>query len=97
MKNVIENFALEEKTGKGQPSGEFKMDKKQCMAASRDAVEKAKKITGKELDDFMSQYFARTWEHFDVNNVLLIDALDMPAFEKYLMSDQGVDLDGLYA
>ena len=96
MKNIIENYALEQKTEKGQPSGEFKMDKKMCMAASRDAVEKAKNIKGKELDDFMNQYFSRTWEHFDVNNDQVIDALDMPAFEKYLMSDQGVDLDGLY-
>ena len=45
----------------------------------------------------MSQYFSRTWEHFDVNNEQLVDALDMPAFEKYLMSDQGVDLDAIYA
>lgn len=44
----------------------------------------------------MSQYFQRTWDHFDVNNEQLVDALDMPAFEKYLMSDQGVDLDGFY-
>ena len=97
MKNVIENFALEEKTGKGEPSGTFKMDKKQAMAASRDVVEKSRNIHGKELDDFMSQYFSRTWEHFDVNNEQLVDALDMPAFEKYLMSDQGVDLDAMYA
>lgn len=97
MKNIIENYALEQKTEKGEPSGTFKMDKKQTMAASRDAVQKAKKIEGKELDSYMNQYFSRTWEHFDVNNDQLIDALDMPAFEKYFMSDQGVDLDALYA
>ena len=44
----------------------------------------------------MNQYFARTWEHFNVNNDSVIDALDMPGFQKYLLSDQGVDLDSLY-
>ena len=96
MKNVIENFALEEKTEKGQPSGTFKMDKKQSMALSKEVVGKQKKIQGKELDDYMNQYFGRTWEHFDVNNDQLIDATDMPGFEKYLLSDQGIDLDALY-
>ena len=40
MKNVIENFALEEKTEKGEPSGTFKMDKKQAMALSKEVVQK---------------------------------------------------------
>ena len=96
MKNVIENFALEQKTDKGQPSGTFMMDKKQTMACSKDLVGKAKKIQGKELDEFMSQYFARTWEHFDVNNDQLLDAADMPGFQKYMLSEQGIDLDALY-
>ena len=96
MKGVIENFALEEKSDKGQPSGTFMMDKKQAMALSKDVVGKSKKIQGKELDDYMNQYFARTWEHFNVNNDAVIDALDMPGFEKYMLSDQGIDLDGLY-
>ena len=96
MKAVIENFALEEKSDKGQPSGTFMMDKKQAMALSKDVIGKSKKIQGKELDDYMNQYFARTWEHFNVNNDAVIDALDMPGFQKYMLSDQGIDLDGLY-
>ena len=87
MRNVIENFALEEKTDKGQPSGTFVMDKKQAMALSKDVVGKKMKIQGKELDDYMNQYFGRTWEHFDVNHDEKIDALDMTGFEKYMLSD----------
>ena len=41
----------------------------------------------------MKQYFQRTWEHFDVNNDNYLDFADMPAFEKYLASDQSLDLD----
>ena len=43
----------------------------------------------------MNQYFGRTWEHFDVNESNMLDALDMPAFMKYLCSDQSLDLDNL--
>jgi hypothetical protein len=50
-------------------------------------VEKYKNLSGKPVDDYMSQYFARTWEHFDVNEEGKLDALDMPAFMKYLVSD----------
>ena len=40
MKNVIENYALEQKTEKGEPSGTFMMDKKQAMALSKEVVQK---------------------------------------------------------
>jgi hypothetical protein len=50
-------------------------------------VGKHKSLEGPALDKFMNQYFGRTWEHFDVNEANMLDALDMPAFMKYLCSD----------
>ena len=73
------------------------MDKKQTMNASKWIIGKVKKIEGKELDNYMKQYFQRTWEHFDVNQVGMLDTLDMTAFMKYLASDQGIDLDAIAA
>lgn len=35
MRTILENFALEKKTEKGEPSGTFKMDKKNTLSASR--------------------------------------------------------------
>lgn len=95
MRSMIENYALEQKTAKGEPSGIFRMNQKQTMQASKDVVAKNKKLEGKALDDFMSQYFERTWEHFDVNKETMLDVLDMPPFMKYLCSDQAMDLDGM--
>ena len=48
-----------------------------------------------DVDTYINQYFARTWDHFDVNKDGKLDTLDMTAFMKYLASDQGVDLDEL--
>ena len=96
MVKVLNDYALEQKTAKGEPSGVFKMDKAQCMALAKDVIGKVKGFQGKELDGFINQYFQRTFEHFDVNNTGLLDTLDMTAFMKYLASDQSIDLDSLY-
>ena len=93
MTTIIKNFALEQKTKDGTASGTFKMGKKQTQDAARQIVQKYKKINGKELDDYMGQYFQRTWEHYDVNNEGTLDVLDMTAFMNYILSDQNFNLD----
>ena len=54
MRNIIENYALEQKNEKGEASGTFMMDKKQTMNASKDVVGKIKKLEGPELDTFVN-------------------------------------------
>ena len=93
MRHMIMDYALESKSSDGKPGGVFKMDKKNTMAAGKEVIGKFKNLKGKELDSYMKQYFARTWEHFDVNGEGKLETLDMPAFMKYLASDQGIDLD----
>ncbi len=88
---------MEKKDGKGHGSGVFKMDKAHTKSVARDVAIKQKKLSGKELDNFVEQYFTRTWDHFDVNNEGMLDTLDMTAFMKYFVSDQGMDLDGMFA
>ena len=90
---ILTKFALEGKNADGTPNGNFFMDQKETKRAGKMIVEKYKKLEGKEEEDYMKQYFDRTWEYFDVNNDNRLDALDMPAFMKYLCSDQSIDLD----
>jgi len=95
MHHILFEYALEEKNGEGKPSGSFMMNKKWTQAASREVLTKHKKMDDATADKYMNQYFGRTWEHFDVNEANMLDALDMPAFMKYLCSDQSLDLDKL--
>ena len=95
MYQIINNYALEQKTEKGEPSGVFKMDKANTMNAAKAVIKQVKKVDGKELDNYVNQYFPRTWEHFDVNKEGKLDVLDMPAFMKYVCSDRSLDLDGM--
>ena len=69
------------------------MDEKQTKRAAKMIVEKYKHLEDKENDEYIKQYFPRTWEHFDVNEEGKLDADDMPGFMKYLCSDQSIDLD----
>merc|ERR1712078_424823 len=90
---ILTHFALEGKDEAGKPNGKFVMDKATTKDAGEQIVSKYKKLDGKPLDDYMNQFFQRTWEHFDVNQEGKLDSTDMPAFMKYLLSDQSVDLD----
>ena len=96
MRTVIDQYALEKKNDKGQPSGKFYMNEKLSKELAQEVVRRAKKLEGKELEEYTKQYFTRTWKHFDVNDTGMLDAMDMTAFCKYFASDQSVDLDALF-
>jgi len=93
--HILREYALEEKNNNGAPTGNFFMNKKWTQVASKEVLQKQKKLEGEALEKYMNQYFGRTWEHFDVNEKNMLDALDMPAFMKYLCSDQSLDLDNI--
>jgi len=97
MRSIYTKFALEQKTAAGKPSGVFKMDKNGTKSVATQVMSRVKNLQGKDLDGFVGQYFNRTWDHFDVNQAGKLDTLDMTAFMKYMASDQGIDLDGLFA
>ena len=95
MHHILEEYALEGKDEAGKPNGVFLMNKKWTMEAAREVVQKSKKLPEDQLEKYMNQYFGKTWKHFDVNESEILDAADMPAFMKYLCSDQSLDLDKL--
>ena len=53
MRKVIDEFALEKKTDKGQPSGVFVMNKATTKAMAKEVVARVKKLEGKELDAYV--------------------------------------------
>ena len=97
MRYILTEYALEEKDLKGNPTGIFKLNKKMTTDLSREMISKVKDLQGDKIDEYMNQYFTRTWEHFDVNETGFLDKTDMSGFCKYLLSDQSVDLDSLFA
>ena len=44
MRHVISDYALEQKTKDGKPSGNFYMDKKQTLNAAKETIKKFQKV-----------------------------------------------------
>ena len=87
MKSMLLNYSLEGKNEDGTPNGKFYMNEATTRQAASEILATHKDLKGKENEDYLKEYFARTWAHFDVNKAGMIDTLDMPSFMRFLASD----------
>ena len=78
MRSMYENYALEQKTKEGNPSGKFWMDEAAARSASSEVLESHKGLKGGAKQTYLDTYFAKTWAHFDVNQVGKIEVDKMP-------------------
>ena len=92
MASMIENYALEGKNEDGTPNGKFFMNEATTKQAAIEVLKTHKKLEGKENEEYIKQYFDRTWQHFDVTHDNLVGAEVMPQFMRFLASDQALDL-----
>jgi hypothetical protein len=88
MRSMIEQYALEGKNKDGSPNGQFWMDEAAARAAASEVLHTHRNLVGKERDEYLNTYFARTWAHFDVNRSGKIEVIKMPQFMRFLCSDQ---------
>ena len=88
MRSMIENYALEQKTKEGYPSGKFWMDEGGARAAAGEIIETNCKKTGEAKQKWIDTYFSKAWGHFDVNRSGKIEVIKMPQFARFLCSDQ---------
>ena len=92
MRSMIQNYAMEEKTADGVPSGRFWMNESITRAAAREVLETHKGLSGSKLNEYLETYFQKAWGHFDVNRTGLIEVIKMPQFMRFLASDQYMSL-----
>merc|ERR1719329_1393859 len=88
MRSMIEQYALEQKTKEGYPSGKFWMDESGARAAASEILETNCKKTGAVKQKWIDAYFNKAWGHFDVNRSGKIEVIKMPQFARFLCSDQ---------
>ena len=92
MKSMIMTYAQEHKNKDGTPNGVFGMTEAATKAASSEVLETHKGLKGSALSDYLGTYFKRTWDHFDVNKDGELGVENMPAFMRFLSSDQTLNL-----
>ena len=93
MSSMLDNYADEGKNADGTPNHKFSMTEAATKQAATEVLESHKGLKAKDLEGYLSTYFGRTWAHFDVNKAGRIDAADMPAFMRFLASDQQLNLE----
>ena len=92
MKSMIMTYSQEHKNKDGTPNGVFGLSEAATKAASSEVLSTHKGISGSALSDYLGTYFKRTWDHFDVNKSGELGVEVMPAFMRFLSSDQTLNL-----
>ena len=92
MKSMIMNYAQEGKDKDDAPNGQFFMTEAQTKAAASEVLGTHKGLDGPAKAEYLKTYFPRTWAHFDVNKQGMIGVETMPAFMRFLASDQTLNL-----
>merc|ERR1719450_241455 len=92
MKSMIMTYAQEHKNVDGTPNGVFGMTEAATKAAASEVLSTHKGLKGAALSDYLGTYFKRTWDHFDVNKDGELGVESMPAFMRFLASDQTLNL-----
>ena len=80
------SYSLELKDEDGKPTGKFFMDEAAAKQASAEVLSTNFGI--KDVSDYMSKYWSKTWGHFDVNQTKMIVVEKMPLLVRFLGSDQ---------
>ena len=92
MRSMIEQYALEQKTKEGNPSGKFWLDEAGARAAAAEVLETHKGLRGQALQTYLNTYFGKAWGHFDVNRTGKIEVIKAPQLMRFLASDQYMSL-----
>ena len=85
--SMIENYALEEATPKGVPTGHFVMKKLNAMLAAQEVLATHGAMSGKEAEEFLDKNFEKTWAHFDQANEGKLDVEVMGPFFRYMLGN----------
>merc|ERR1719498_781518 len=92
MRSMIQNYALEQKTKPGAPSGKFWMNEAATRAAATEVLANIVHMKASDIPKYLDTYFAKAWGHFDVNRTGMVEVEKMPSFMRFLASDQYLSL-----
>ena len=92
MNSMITKYALELTTPEGKPTGNFVFKRTQALMAAQEVVGTHLKLDGKAKEDYLNQYFDKTWEHFDTALDGKIEAARMSGFFRFLCGNMQINL-----
>ena len=81
---MIEQYALEQKTKEGYPSGKFWMDEAATRAAANEVLESNCMMNGVSKADWLKIYFGEAWNYFDVGRSGKVEVIKMQQLMRFL-------------
>ena len=90
---MVKNYALEKTTPDGKPTGNFYLNYSAALSAANEVVETHLGLKGKDKDDYIKQYFDKTWKHFDTAGDGKIEVDRMSGFFRFLTANMQIQLD----
>ena len=92
MYSMIKNYAIEEASVDGKPTGKFIFKYNNAKQAAWEILETHMALKGKAAEDYMKKNFDSTWRHFDTANDGKIEADRMSGFFRFLCGNMNLDL-----
>jgi hypothetical protein len=85
MNNIFGHYAVEITNAAGAKTGEKVLYKEGAEKAAAEILLVTKQISEAKMEQYMSEFFPRTWAKFDVNNQGEIDITESHTFMRSLM------------
>ena len=92
MRSLINNYAIELKDKKGAPTGNFFLDQDGAKEACLEVLKNNSHLDASKASGFMTEHFAGTWDHFDVNKDGIVEVGRFPQFLRFFTGD-ALDID----
>ena len=85
MNNIFGHYSVEITNAAGSKTGEKVLYKESAEKAAAEILLVSKQISEAKMEQYMSEFFPRTWAKFDVNNQGEIDITESHTFMRSLM------------
>ena len=92
MNSMITNYAVEEATPEGKPTGKFVFRRENARQAAIEIVGTHLGLHGKEAQAYLDEHFDKTFEHFDTAGDGKIEAARMSGFFRFLCGNMQITL-----
>jgi len=92
MNSMIMNYAMESASKDGTPLGEFYFNHMTAFQASYEILKTHLGLEGKAADDYLDQYFEKTWDHFNTADDGKIETARMGGFFRFLCANMQINL-----
>ena len=89
---MITNYAVEVATDEGKPTGKFVFKRANALDAAHEILKTHMQLEGKAAEDYLNQYFDKTWRHFDTADEGKIEAERMSGFYRFLTGNMQINL-----